>query len=147
MPIHPDPQQNQIEAPFLLNGFVESSAMEIDIARMDIPIHAMNLFGRNIDMLDELLMQPSAVRLGASWRQAVVLIEQKQDNIRQVESFVPMESNQLSQGRQRGGTGWQSDHRLLSECGSFPHQSRHNVCCIVGQFVNRPKAERGNVSS
>jgi hypothetical protein len=147
MPIHPDPQQDKIEASFLLNGFVESSAMEVDVAGVYIPIHAVNLFGWNVDMLDELLMQPCAVRLGASWRQAVVLIEQKQDNIRQVESFVPMESNQLSQGRKRGGASGQPDHRLLSECGSFSHQSRHNVCCIVGQFVNRPKAKRGNVGS
>ncbi len=98
--IHPDAQEDEVEASFLLNGFVKPTAMKVDVAGVDIAIQAVHLLGRNVHVSDQLFMEPCSMGLRATLRQSVVFIEKEQNHIRQIEGLFLVESDQLPEGRQ-----------------------------------------------
>ena len=114
MAIHSDAQEDQVETTAQLDRFFESQAMRIEQLFGDVAIQAMHLLGRQVHMLDQVLSQPSLVRLRAVGRKSIVFVEQKQLDTAKVERFLAVQADQFAESRQGGRTGGQSNHGSLA---------------------------------
>jgi hypothetical protein len=95
--IDPDAEQYQIETTCVLDGFVKSPAMQIDIARMQLTIQKIDLICGDVHVIEELSLKPKSMRLRAVRRQSIKLVKKEQNDGGQVESFFAMQSNDFSQ--------------------------------------------------
>ena len=83
----------------MLNRFVVASAMQIDIALMELAIQKKDLVRRDIDVIEELFLEPNAVGLWAIGWQAVVLIQGKEDHAGKVQSIFAVQPNEFAKSR------------------------------------------------
>ena len=102
VPVHADAEQNKIQSTRVLDRFVVSTAVQVDVAGMQLSIEEEDLIGWNIDMIEQLILQPNAVRLRAVGRQTIVFIQRKKDDARQIEGFLAMKANQFAESSKRG---------------------------------------------
>ena len=83
----------------MLDRFVVTSAMQIDIALMELAIQKKDLVRRDIDVIEELFLEPNAVGLWAIGWQTVVLIQGKEDHAGKVQSIFAVQPNEFAKSR------------------------------------------------
>ena len=75
-------ENDQVQTTRVLDRFVVPATMQIDIAGMKLPVQKENLIGWDIDVIKQLFLKPTAMRLRAIGGQSIVFIERKQDDAR-----------------------------------------------------------------
>ena len=83
----------------MLDRFVIPTAVQVDIALVKLSVQEIDLVRWDIDVIEQLFLEPATVRLWAVGGQAIVFVQRKQDNARQVQPLFTVQSNQLSKGR------------------------------------------------
>ncbi len=94
-------QQHQIETSCLLNGFVVTPAMQLDIRQVNLTVKTVDILFRDVYLAKKMLVQPTFMTLGAIRRESVVLIEPKHDDVAEVQILFLMQSNQFAIGADR----------------------------------------------
>ena len=84
MSVEPDTEDNKIESTGMLDRFVIASTVQINIALMELAVQKKNLVGWDIDVIEELFLEPTTVGLRAVDGQSIVLIQGKEDDSRKV---------------------------------------------------------------
>ena len=90
MAVEPDTEDYQVESTGMLDRFVIASTVQINIALMELAVQKKDLVGWDVDVIEELFLEPTTVRLRAVGGQSIVLIQGKEDDTRKVKAILAM---------------------------------------------------------
>ena len=118
----PDPQELKVDPADLPDTTLELPAVRLDLRLRYVAARDVAVVRGDVHMVEQVLPHVAVVAVDAPGPHREVLVEVERDDVRKVESFIPMESDELPVHPDGGRAGRETEHGVATVPGPLAHE-------------------------